>query len=206
MNCKKTLLIFICIGSLFQSFSQDEPKRFAADRIRYSKEVAYQNDLIFSVGATTDFSIGDWKKFSNMGMGLEGGLWYHFDDTWSISSRFGFNRWFGKQYLLPGSPLAKYENQSQWYLYAGGRYNFTQTWWVNPEIGYSHVTFDQVKGGGFSWGLNAGADIYGPASIIGIGIGYQQMNFDNKPRNQVGLRLRFYIGAKREKYDVTEGE
>ncbi len=204
MNHKTIILLCLCIQLLIPAFSQEEPKRFAADRIRYSKEVSYQNDFIFSIGANTDFSLGDWKKYSNLGLGPEAGLWYHYNDHWAVSSRFGFNRWLGKQYILAGSPGKKYENQSHWYGYAGARYNFTQTWWVNPEIGYSQITFDQKKGGSVAFGLNAGADIYGPASVIGLGIGYQQLNFDGKPHNHIGLRIRFYIGVEREKYDESE--
>lgn len=203
---KIILLLFFIIQIIYPGFSQEEPRRFAADRIRYSKEISYENDFLFSIGVNTDFSVGDWKKFSNMGLGPEGGLWFHFNNQWSINSRFGFNRWIGKQYVMAGTPLAKYEHQSQWYIYGGGRYNFSQTWWINPEIGYSHISFDQKEGGNFSWGLSAGADIFAPSSIIGIDIGYQQMNFDNNPHNHVGLRLRIYIGGDREKYDETENK
>lgn len=201
---KSTILIFYFTCLCQYLFAQDEPKRYAADRIRYSKEVTYESDFVFSIGANADFSVGDWKQFSNFGLGPEMGGWFHFNNNWTISGRVGFNRWFGKQYVLAGFPGIKYENQSQWYGYTGARYNFTQTWWINPEIGYSHITFDQKKEGGFTWGLAAGADIYGAGSVIGLGIGYQQMNFDNQPHNQVGLRLRFYIGVEREKYDESE--
>jgi hypothetical protein len=184
--------------------AQEEPRRFAADRIRYSNEVSFDNDFIFSIGVNSDMAIGDWKKFSGFSIGPELGLWYHFNDNWCLTGRLGFNRWFGKQYVQPGRPGAKYEGQSQFYGYAGVRYNFTPVWWINPELGYGHVTFEQKKEGNISWGLNAGADIFGPSSIIGVGLGYQRMDFDNASRNHIGLRLRIYIGVDREKYDESD--
>lgn len=197
------LLLLVCCFGLC-AYSQDEPRRFAGDRIRYSRDVSFENDPVFSIGVNADFPVGDWKKFSGLGIGPEAGCWYHFNDFWSATGRLGFNKWFGKQYISPGMPGAKYENQFQWYGYAGARYNFTQTWWLNPELGYSHNTFGSAKEGSVAWGIQAGADIYGPGSVIGIGAGYQSFSFEGELHNHFGVRVRIYIGIQRERYNEND--
>ncbi len=192
------------VAICFQLQAQEGTKRFAGDRVHYSSDVSYDHDLVFSIGFNTDFPKGDWKKYTGFGIGPEAGLWYHFNDNWALTGRFSFLSWPGKQYIVPGNPQARYKNQQQWYFNPGVRYNFNQNFWINPELGYSQVKFDTEKGGSVMYGLNIGADVYGPGSVVGLGLGYQSMNFKGDARGQFGLRVRIYIGVKRDKVDDSE--
>lgn len=198
MRQKLLLSVVLLAAGISSLMAQSEPKRYAADRIHYSSDVSYENDMVFSLGFNTDFPLGDWKKYSGFGLGPELGLWYHFNDKWAATGRFVYLGWPGKQYVSPGNPQAKYKNQQQWYFLGGVRYNFNTNFWINPELGYSNVTFDKLKEGGIMYGVQLGADVYGPGSVVGLGLGYQQMTFAGDTRGQFGARIRIYIGVKRD--------
>lgn len=200
----RIFILFLTITCFIRTQAQDEPKRYAGDRVHFSGDVSYDHDLVFSIGFNTDFPNGEWKKYSHLGIGPEAGLWYHFNDNWAVTGRFSYLSWPGQQYIVPGNPQARYKNQQQWYFNPGVRYNFNQNFWINPELGYSQVKFDTEKGGSVMYGLNIGADVYGPGSVVGLGLGYQSMTFKGDSRGQFGLRVRIYIGVKRDKVDDSE--
>ena len=204
MVTKRAAFILCFILIFLIGKAQDEPKSYAADRVRFNKEVSYENDFAVSIGFNTDLPIGDWKKYASFGFGPELGLWYHLNDEWCVTGRFVYNSFSGKQYVLAGYPGIRYGRQKEWYFNPGIRYNFNQNLWVNPEVGYFNNSFETKKEGGVTWGISAGADIFGPMSIIGVGLGYQKMNFDGLSHNHIGLRVRIYFGVDREKVNEEE--
>ncbi|MBY0536735.1 MAG: transporter [Chitinophagaceae bacterium] len=197
------LLLFVMV-QFTNVYAQDAPKHFAADRIQKSKEVSFQKDLVFSLGVSGDLPQGDWKKYASFGFGPEIGIWYHIDDHWTITGRGVYSWWQGKSYVNSADPRARYDNQQQLLLNPGIRYNFNKTFWVNPEAGYRYNRFGSIKESGANGGLTIGADIYGPETVMGLGLGYQVLNFNGISYNQIGIRFRVYIGLKREQYDITE--